>query len=164
MKTGALRDFLSSKARSLAPRLNSGFRSAVAVTLLFLTAFSVVTINGFNMYAEAEEPATNEAESQTKYKSVSDFSDARWLNIQKVVFEGIDDKATEPLEPDQLMNKKVKSGNPYFNWTDTSSLGITPDEIYNGDPHDDDKCPREIVTYIFHDADKNRDAKGGNGL
>ncbi len=160
MRKEVLCKFLTSKAKAIRAGMKSCSKSALAVTLSFLTAFSAVTINGFSAHADAADPVTNNVESQTKYNSVSDFSDARWLNIQKAVFKDIDpdDKATVPLDPSELMDKEVIPGNPYFNWTDTSSLGITSDEIYDDTHPEGVEGPHEIVTYTFHDADNNRDA------
>ena len=57
----------------------------------------------------------------TSYDTVTDFQNARWKEIQNNIFgEGVATSVTDT----SLATKPVINGNIYFNWTDTTSLGI----------------------------------------
>ena len=60
---------------------------------------------------------------QTNYDTITDFQNARWTDIQNNIFgEGVAKNTTDT----NLATAKVIEGNSYFNWVDTSSLGIIP--------------------------------------
>ena len=63
--------------------------------------------------------SNGESYSQTKYKNITEFQNARWTEIQNEVF---DQNFTTVQKATAIKDMKVKAGNPYFNWTDTSKL------------------------------------------
>lgn len=65
--------------------------------------------------------ASGESYSQTKYKSITEFQNARWTEIQNSVFDH-EQNFTTVQRATAINDMSVKAGNPYFNWTDTSKL------------------------------------------
>ena len=65
--------------------------------------------------------AAGESYSQTKYKSITEFQNARWTEIQNSVFDH-EQNFTTVQRATAINDMSVKAGNPYFNWTDTSKL------------------------------------------
>lgn len=65
----------------------------------------------------------SEQEVDAYYSSITDYQKARWTEIQNAIFgSGVATSETDT----NLLTAKVVAGNSYFNWVDTSSLGITP--------------------------------------
>ena len=87
------------------------------LTMLVLTVFIINRndiIYNFNSLKDKKAMVTS-------YDTVTDFQNARWKEIQNNIFgEGVATSVTDT----SLATKPVINGNIYFNWTDTTSLGI----------------------------------------
>ena len=96
-------------------------RKKIILVFAFLI-LSVLIINRENIMYNFNN-LNNENAMQTNYDSVTEFTKARWTEIQNNIFgEGVASSVTDT----SLSTAQVIEGNPYFNWVDTSSLGITP--------------------------------------
>ena len=96
-------------------------RKCIFITLLVLV-FIVFLINNENIIYNIGK-IKEENEMATSYNSVSDFSKARWTEIQNSIFgEGVASSVTDT----KLKTADVIENNPYFNWTDTSDLQLVP--------------------------------------
>ena len=74
----------------------------------------------------------NEKAMQTNYDSVTEFTKARWTEIQNNIFgEGVATSVTDT----KLSTASVINGNPYFNWVDTSNFSLNP---WNGTANKED--------------------------
>ena len=94
-------------------------RKCIFITLLVLV-FIVFLINNENIIYNIGK-IKEENEMATSYNSVSDFSKARWTEIQNSIFgEGVASSVTDT----KLKTADVIENNPYFNWTDTSDLQL----------------------------------------
>ena len=88
----------------------------------------------------------NKNAMDTSYDSITDFQDARWTEIQDNIFgEGY---AKSPTDT-RLATAHVIEGNGYFNWIDTSSLGIRP---WDGTSNKEDGTPYSITDFYVDGA------------
>ena len=98
------------------------------LTMLVLTVFIINRndiIYNFNNLKDENAMETN-------YDTVTDFTKARWTEIQNNIFgEGVASSVTDT----KLSTANVINGNSYFNWVDTSNLNIVP---WNGTSNKED--------------------------
>ncbi len=93
----------------------------IALVLMILI-FAVFIINRNDIIYNFNN-LDNENAMQTNYDTITDFTKARWTEIQSNVFgEGVASSVTDT----KLSTASVIDGNEYFNWTDTSTFNIIP--------------------------------------
>ena len=67
----------------------------------------------------------NSLEYETQKKTITEFQTERWNEIRKAVFGAGADSLSDVLNVN-IATMSVQANNEYFNWADTSKLGITP--------------------------------------
>ena len=99
--------------------LNNKKNMAIVLTMLILAVF---VINRQNIIYNLNN-LNDEKSMATSYDTITDFQNARWADIQNNIFgEGVAENTTDV----KLATARVIEGNSYFNWIDTSNLGIIP--------------------------------------
>ena len=97
-------------------------RSRKIIVVFIILILSIYVINKQDIIYNFNNINSKNA-MQTNYDTITDFQNARWTDIQNNIFgEGVAKNTTDT----NLATAKVIEGNSYFNWVDTSSLGIIP--------------------------------------
>ena len=97
-------------------------RSRKIIVVFIILILSIYVINKQDIIYNFNNINDKNA-MQTNYDTITDFQNARWTDIQNNIFgEGVAENTTDT----SLATAKVIEGNSYFNWVDTSSLGIIP--------------------------------------
>ena len=101
------------------------------IFVLIMLALTVFIINRNDIIYNFNN-LKDENAMETNYDTVTDFTKARWTEIQNNIFgEGVASSVTDT----KLSTANVINGNSYFNWVDTSNLNIVP---WNGTSNKED--------------------------
>ncbi len=95
------------------------------VKIIIISLMCILTV--FSFFITQTEPIIKGLfgdNPQAINKTITQFQSERWNEIRNAVF-GAGAQTSNVLD-DNIANMSVQSGNPYFNWVNTASLGITP--------------------------------------